>query len=114
VLDRVPVLLVPCVAAQIDAANAPALYGSVFPALWNFMLALRARGLGSTYTTFHLAHADEAARLLGIPAGVTQIGLVPVAYTVGTEFAPAARRPAIELTYVDRWGALPRASGGLS
>lgn len=112
VLDRVPVLVVPCVASEIDAANAPALYGSVFPALWSFMLALRARGLGSTYTTFHLAHAEEAAGLLGIPAGVTQVGLVPVAYTVGTEFGPARRRPAAELTYVDRWGVPPTEAGG--
>ena len=114
VLERVPVLVVPCVAAEVDLENAPALYGSVFPALWNFMLALRARGLGSTYTTFHLAHADEAARLLGIPAGITQVGLVPVAYTVGTDFRPAARRPAAELTYVDRWGVAPAETRGTS
>jgi nitroreductase len=114
VLERVPVLVVPCVAAEVDLENAPALYGSVFPALWNFMLALRARGLGSTYTTFHLAHADEAARLLGIPAGITQVGLVPVAYTVGTDFRPAARRPAVELTYVDRWGVAPAETRGTS
>jgi nitroreductase len=68
------------------------------------MLALRARGLGSTYTTFHLAHAAEAAALLDIPEGVTQVGLVPVAYTVGTDFRPAVRRPAAEVTYLDRWG----------
>ncbi|MGY1637780.1 nitroreductase family protein [Geodermatophilus sp. SYSU D00742] len=105
VLDRVPVLLVPCIAAEVDQTNAPALYGSVFPALWSFMLALRARGLGSTYTTFHLAYAAEAAALLGIPPGVTQVGLVPVAYTVGTDFRPARRRPAAEVTYLDRWGA---------
>jgi nitroreductase len=112
VLDRVPVLVLPCVAAEVDLVNAPALYGSVFPALWSFMLALRARGLGSTYTTFHLPHADEAAELLGIPARITQVGLVPVAYTVGTDFRPARRRPASELTYVDRWGVAPAGAGG--
>ena len=52
-------------------------YGSILPAVWSFQLALRSRGLGSVFTTLHLPHADQAAELLGIPAGVTQAALDP-------------------------------------
>ena len=68
------------------------------------MLALRSRGLGSAWTTLHIVHEHEAAELLGIPDGVTQVALLPVAYTVGDEFRPARRRPAAEVTYWNRWG----------
>lgn len=107
VLDRVPVHVVPCIEAEVPE-NAPprfwiALMGSIFPAVWSFQLALRARGLGSVLTTLHLGHADEAAALLGIPRGVVQAGLVPVAYTLGTEFRPARRRPLDDVVHRDGW-----------
>ena len=70
------------------------------------MLALRARGLGSAYTTLHLRYEKEIASLLGIPANVTQVALLPVAYFTGDDFKPAKRIPAIELTYWDEWGAV--------
>jgi len=59
--------------------------------------------LGSVFTTLHLPHADKAAELLGIPAGVTQAALVPVAYFTGEDFKPAARRPMEEITYWNGW-----------
>jgi nitroreductase len=68
-------------------------------------LALRARGLGSTWTTLHLRNADRVADLLGIPAGVTQVALIPVAYTKGLNFRPARRPPVSEITHWNRWGA---------
>jgi hypothetical protein len=75
--------------------------GSVIPAAWSFMLAARARGLGTVWTTFHLRHEREAAELLGIPfEEVMQAALIPVAYTIGTEFRPAARHP---LAWVTSW-----------
>ena len=61
------------------------------------------RGLGSCFTTLHLAYEREAAELLGIPDTVTQAALIPVAYTKGDEFKPAARRPVEEITYWNRW-----------
>ena len=78
-------------------------YGSILPAVWSFMMALRARGLGSAWTTLHLRYADEVAALLGIPADVTQAALLPVAYYRGSDFRPAPRRPAREFTYWDSW-----------
>ena len=80
-------------------------YGSIMQASWSFMLALRARGLGSVWTTLHLQREQEAAELLGIPyESVSQIALLPVAYTVGTDFKPAARGPVEDITYWDEWG----------
>ncbi|MCC7076560.1 MAG: nitroreductase family protein [Acidimicrobiia bacterium] len=107
-MHRAPVLVVPCILGRDPGGassdmSAAGLYGSIVPAIWSFQLALRSRGLGSTYTTLHLAYEAEAAELLGIPDTVTQVALLPVAYTQGTDFKPAQRRPVEEITYLDRW-----------
>lgn len=83
--------------------SAAGYYGSVVPGVWSFQLAARARGIGSAWTTFHLEHEEEVAELLGIPATVTQVCLLPVAYYTGESFTPAPRRPAAEVTYLDEW-----------
>jgi nitroreductase len=107
-LARVPVHVIPCIEQRVDGAPAivtASAYGSILPATWSFQLALRTRGLGSVFTTLHLAREREAAELLGIPyEKVTQVGLLPVAYTVGTDFSPAARPPVESVTYWDAWG----------
>jgi nitroreductase len=107
VLHRVPVHVIPCVTRRPDPDNAAAtasVYGSIIPATWSFMLALRSRGLGSVWTTLHLHDEPAAATLLGVPEGVTQVALVPVAYTIGEDFRPARRPPVEEVTYWNRWG----------
>jgi nitroreductase len=108
VLHRVPVHVIPCIVGRAGTGNnlsGVSFYGSVMQAAWSFMLALRARGLGSVWTTLHLQREQEAAELLGIPYdSVTQIALLPVAYTVGTDFRPAKRGPVEEITYWDDWG----------
>lgn len=83
--------------------QAAAYYGSVLPGVWSFQLAARARGIGSAWTTFHLEHEAEIAELLGIPASVTQVCLLPVGYYTGDSFAPAPRRPVREVTFLNRW-----------
>jgi nitroreductase len=106
VLHEVPVHVIPCVYGELDGVPAWAAagaFGSILPAVWSFQLALRSRGLGSVLTTLHLPHADRAAELLGIPPGVTQVALVPVAYTTGDDFKPAVRRPIEEITYWNGW-----------
>jgi nitroreductase len=104
---EVPALVIPLHKGRadgLDAASAAAFWGSILPAVWNFMLALRARGLGSAWTMMHLYRAEEAAELLGIPHdGWTQAGLFPVAYTKGTDFKPAARIPTDDLIHWDTW-----------
>lgn len=107
ILHRVPVHVIPCMAGRVDGAGngiAASAYGSIMPAAWSFQLALRSRGLGSVWTTLHLFREREAAELLGIPDDVTQIALIPVAHTVGTEFRPARRPPVEDITYWDAWG----------
>jgi nitroreductase len=107
ILHRVPVHVIPCIEGRVDSSpqiRAASFYGSILPAAWSFMLALRSRGLGSVWTTLHLWKEKEAAALLGIPDDVTQVALLPVAYTTGGDFRPA-RRPAVEgITYWDAWG----------
>ena len=103
-LARVPVMVIPLIIGRAeDVTQAAGLFGSIIPAMWSFQLALRSRGLGSCYTTLHLGLEKEAAELLGIPDHITQAGLLPVAYTVGTEFKPAARGPIEEITYLDTY-----------
>jgi nitroreductase len=106
-IHEVPVHVIPCVEGRTDgkpAAAQAARWASIIPAAWSFMLAARARGLGSVWTTFHLRHEREAAELLGIPYDrVMQAALIPVAYTVGTEFKPGPRRPLDTLVHWDRW-----------
>lgn len=89
----------------MDQLGATVALGSIVQAGWSFQLALRARGLGSTWTTLHLHNADAVAWLLDIPAGVTQVSLIPVAHTKGLDFRPAKRPPVEEITHWNRWGA---------
>ena len=80
------------------------LWGSIMPAVWSFMLAARERALGTVWTTLHLPQEQEAAELLGIPfESVTQVGLIPVAYTKGTDFKPASRVSAADRTHLGTW-----------
>jgi nitroreductase len=106
-LGQVPVHVIPCLENRIDNSNllvAASAWASIIPAGWSFLLALRSRGLGSVWTTMHLAKEQEVAELLGIPATVTQAALFPVAYTIGTDFRPASRPPAETITFWDSWG----------
>jgi nitroreductase len=80
-------------------------FGSIFPAIWNFQLALRSRGLGSALTTLHLFREQEAAKLLGIPDDVMQVALLPVGYTKGTDFKVASRPGPETITSFDTWSA---------
>ncbi len=108
VMADVPALVIPCIEGRVDnnPAMSASLLGSILPATWSLMLALRSRGLGSAWTTLHLVKEEEAADLLGIPFdSVTQVALLPVAYTIGTDFKPAKRPPVEEITYWDTWGA---------
>jgi len=108
-LHEVPVHVIPCSLGRVPEGAPPAAHasflGGILPAVWSFQLALRSRGLGSAWTTLHLFREAEAAKLLGIPDDVTQVALLPVAYTKGTDFK-LAKRPAPEtITHFDSWSA---------
>jgi nitroreductase len=106
-LAQVPVHVIPCLQRRVDEANlliAATAWASIIPAGWSFLLALRSRGLGSVWTTMHLAKEQEVAEVLGIPPTVTQAALFPVAYTIGSDFRPASRPPADTVTFWNSWG----------
>ena len=105
---RVPVLMIPCITGNLEGVPSFAgasMWGSILPAIWSFMLAARARGLGTAWTTIHLMNGGDkqAAELLGIPDGITQAGLFPIAHTIGTDFKPAKRMPLEPILHWEQW-----------
>jgi nitroreductase len=108
-LHRVPVHVIACYLQRPDVEGGnvmlATMYGSIMQAVWSFQLALRSRGLGSVLTTMHLKSEQEVGQILGIPDDVTQVALVPVAYTIGDDFRPPPRQPVEEVTYWNSWPA---------
>lgn len=103
----VPVFVLACINGRVETESPMSqagLYGSILPAVWSLMMALRARGLGSAWTTLHLKYEKEVAELLGIPDTITQAALLPVAYFTGDDFKQAKRVPISQMTYWDSWG----------
>jgi nitroreductase len=100
----VPVLVLPCIrAARLGPGSQAALWGSVLPAAWSYMLAARARGLGTAWTTLHLRYETEVAAILGLPSHIRQGVLIPTAYYTGDGFRPAPRVPLDEALHVNGW-----------
>ncbi len=110
-LQRVPVHVIPCIGGRVDKIGGKfasialaSIYGSILPATWSYMLAARARGLGTVWTTAHLMHEAEAAEVLGIAYDeITQVALIPTAYSVGTSFRKSLRKPLDDVLHIDQW-----------
>ncbi|WP_043628049.1 nitroreductase family protein [Nonomuraea candida] len=103
-MGEVPVLVLGCMTVRrLPEGNQAGVWGSLLPAAWSYMLAARARGLGTAWTSLHLAYESEVAELLGIPADVRQGVLLPTAYYTGETFRPAKRQPLEEVLHVDHW-----------
>jgi nitroreductase len=105
-LAEVPVHVIPCVEGRVTegpVAMHAAVWGSLFPAVWSFCLAARARGLGTCWTTLHLIQEQDAAELLELPDTVMQGALIPVAHTLGTDFKPGPRRDLSRVVHHDGW-----------
>ena len=107
-MGKAPALVIACSAGGradgVPAMMAASLMGNVLPAMWSFMLAARARGLGTAWTTIHLMQEEQVADVVGIPfADVQQVCLSPLAYTVGTDFKPAARPDPDAIIHWDSW-----------
>jgi nitroreductase len=106
-LHEVPVHVIPCIEGRYEGKSNPlvaSMFGSIIPAAWSFMLAARSRGLGTVWTTFHLMQEQKAAEILGIPyERVTQVALIPVAYSIGTDFKPGTRKPLDSMVHWDSW-----------
>ncbi|MFD7154072.1 nitroreductase family protein [Kribbella sp. NPDC059898] len=103
-MGDVPALVIPCIeAATLPAGNQAGLWGSILPAAWSYMLAARSRGLGTAWTTLHLKYETEISELLKLPGNLRQAVLIPTAYSIGTTFKPAARKPLDEVLHFDTW-----------
>jgi nitroreductase len=107
-MHEAPWLMIPCVRGRLregaSTAEQAGLWGSIVPAFWSFLLAARARGLGTAYTTLHLVYEREVAEVLGIPNDeYTQAGLTPIAYYTGQGFQPAARLPLDSVAHWNGW-----------
>jgi len=107
-MHEAPWLMIPCIRGRLPEGAPTAvqagLWGSIVPAFWSFLLAARARGLGTAYTTLHLVFEREVADVLGIPYDeYTQAGLTPIAFYRGDDFAPAARLPLDSITHWNGW-----------
>ena len=106
-LHEVPVLVIPCISGRTDTADVyeqASQWGSIIPATWSFMLAARARGLGTAWTTWHLRYEREAADILGIPYDeVMQAALIPVAHTRGSDFKPTERKAVEDVVRWNEW-----------
>lgn len=109
-LDRMPAILIPLMPGRPDGKGVTeqaAMWGSIVQAVWSFFLALRERGLGSVWTTVASRREREIAELLGIPFdSYTQVGIFPIAYTIGTDFRKAWRKPVSEVLSYNRFQAV--------
>ncbi len=106
-MHNVPTMVIPLRLDRVENASSgeqSGWYGSVLPGVWSLQLALRSRGIGSCWTTLHLGSEAEVGELLGIPDTVTQVCMLPIGYYTGESFSVTARRPAAEITFIDRWG----------
>jgi nitroreductase len=113
-IQRSPYLLLPCLHVRqpgdstfVQASH----WGSILPAVWSFMLALRAHGLASAWTTVHLYEEDAMAELLGIPREYVQAGLFPIAHPIGQDFRPADREASKGTVRWDHWSGAPVGAG---
>jgi nitroreductase len=109
-MGKVPALLIPCIAGRTDSPETSNIIaqtgtlGSIIPAAWNFMLAARARGIGTAWTTLHLMQEKAVADIVGIPFDdYMQVALIPIGYTKGTSFKPAYRPPVETVMHINNW-----------
>ena len=106
-LHEVPVLVIPCIEGRTEDMpfmQQAVTWGSILPATWSFMLAARSRGLGTAWTSLHLAYERDAAAVLGIPyEQVMQVALIPVAHAIGTGFKPGPRVSRDDRVHWDSW-----------
>ena len=111
-LHEVPVHVIPCTGGRVNlisgdmaAVGLASVYGSILPATWSFMLAARVRGIGTAWTTCHLMFEREAADILEIPYDerVSQVALIATAWSIGTDFRPALRKPLDDVLHFNQW-----------
>jgi len=107
--EEVPVLVVPCLRGlaprffSVFPTGGSSHYGSIYPAIQNFLLACRAEGLGAALTTLPLWSVFQARRALGLPPNVQPCAVIPVGWPKG-RYGPTTRKPVEKVVHYDRWG----------
>lgn len=106
-IHQVPAIVIPAVEGRTDRAPVPeqaGTWGTILPAVWSFMLAARARGLGTVWTTAQAPLERELAGVLGVPyREVMLAAFIPLAFTVGTNFRPAKRVNRDQVLHWNTW-----------
>lgn len=110
-LDEAPALLLACTRDHYppiasmgnERASKVVIYGSIFPAVQNILLACRALGVGATLTTIHCFFEDKLKEKLNIPDDMEVAALIPMGYPQG-KFGPVKRNPVEEVIHWDEWG----------
>ncbi|HWE67599.1 MAG TPA: nitroreductase family protein [Acidimicrobiales bacterium] len=96
-----PVLIVVCGDTRLTYPQA--MDASVFPAVQNLLLAAHALGVGSTLSTLPVLGGDELAALLGLPAEVVPVAVVPLGH-LPKPLGPPRRQPLSEKAHLNRYG----------
>jgi nitroreductase len=107
--EDVPVVVVPCLRGPrltFLPILATSHYGSIYPAVQNFLLACRAEGLGASLTTLPLWSTVLARRALGCPATVQPVAVLPVGWPKG-RYGPTTRKAVERVVHHDRYGNRP-------
>ncbi len=95
-----PVHVVVC--ADLERGLKATIGSSIFPAVQNLLLAATAVGLGSALTTLTTAFADELTALLGLPAHVVPVAVVPLGWPA-RPLGPPRREPFAQHTHRERY-----------
>jgi nitroreductase len=104
--EDVPVLVVACLGGfrlNLLPVMASTYYGSIYPAIQNFLLACRAEGLGAALTTLPVWSATLARRVLGLPFSMQPCAVIPVGWPSG-RYGPTTRRSMEKIVSFDRYG----------
>jgi nitroreductase len=106
-IHQVPAIVIPAVEGRTDRATVTeqaGTWGSILPAVWSFMLAARDRGLGTVWTTAQAPLEHELTAVLGVPHDdIMLAALIPLAFTIGTDFRPAKRISRDQVLHWNKW-----------
>ena len=105
-IQRFPALILVCREGRPpdDIAGQLAFYGSVIPAAWSLMIALRSRRIGSTWTTLHALFESEVKDIIAMPDDTTACIMLPAGYMQDARLKRAARMAPTAITYRNNWG----------
>jgi nitroreductase len=110
---KAPVVLIACVDLKVVASMDQYLPrvgvisgASIYPFVWNILLAARHEGLAGTITTLPVSQEPKLQALLGLPAHVAVAAVMPLGRPT-TRLTKLKRKPVSEFATLERWGGAP-------